>query len=126
MAGEILINRKNTSVVLHATSNTTWVVAGNNSVSNLTADATEIVVGAGIAQIWFGSPSGNSAYWVVKRGANVVGVFDSTTYLDFAGSGCSLNKDRTANVVVELVGSANGFIMIELQKLGSQYDYVQS
>lgn len=117
MASSILKKSGNNSVILHATSNATFVVAGNNSVSNL-ASNNEIVSLATIKQVWVGSSSGNAAYWVVKRGANVVGVYDSTCWIDYAGNGFALNKDATANVVVELHNAADdaGYIMIELKK----------
>lgn len=110
-----ILRNKLGRVVVHATANTTWVVAGNNSVSNL-ALSNEELYGASIRQVWFGSPSGNAAYWTVKRGANTVLVLDSTAWLDFAGVGQSLTIDPSANLTVELTGSTSGYIMLELSK----------
>ena len=63
----VIINRKNASVVLHFTANTANVViVGNSSVSNI-AKPGEIVNGASIAQAIFGSPSGNAAHWIVVQ-----------------------------------------------------------
>lgn len=117
MAASILKNSGNGSVILHATSNATFIIAGNNSVSNV-ATNNEIVSLATIKQVWSGSSSGNGAYWVLKRGANVVGVYDSTFWKDYAGNGFALNKDSSANVVVELHNAASdeGYIMIEIKK----------
>lgn len=117
MADSVLKSAANASCILHATSNATFVIAGNNSVSNV-ASNNEVVDNATIKQVWVGSSSGNAAYWTVKRGANVVGVFDSTCWIDFAGNGFALNKDKTANVVVELNNAADdeGYIMIEVKK----------
>ena len=119
MAGTILHNRKYKSVVLHATSNTTWVIAGNNSVSNVAIDD-EIITGGSIKQVWCGSSSGNASYWSVSRGSNVVCVLDSTAWMDYAGNGCSITKDEAGTLVVNLHNGADnsGYIMIEIQKNG--------
>lgn len=116
MASSILQNKKG-SVVLHATSNTTWIIAGNNSVSNV-ALTDEVITGASIRQVWFGSPASNSAYWTIKRGANTVAVLDSTDHIPFAAAGSSLGSYPAANVTVELTGAGDnaGYIMIELSK----------
>lgn len=112
-------NRKNWSMVVHAVANTTWQLADFKVGSETTP------TGVSIAQVWAGSPQGAGAYWQIKRGANTVAVVDSTTHIDFAGTGCSLGLDSAANVTVELVGSTVGFIMVEVQKLRQQSEYVQ-
>jgi hypothetical protein len=120
-----MLNRKNTSAVLHLTANSgNVVIVGNNSVSNL-AVGTEIINGAYITQVAFGSPSGNAAYWEIKRGANVVLVVDSTCQLDFAGTGMSITKDATANLSANLIGATAGFLTIELQKIANT-EYVNT
>lgn len=111
----VINNKKNGTATIHAVANATFVIAGNNSVSNIALPG-EQITGASIAQMWFGSPSGNAAYWEVLRGANTVGAFDSTAYLDFRGNGELLSMDPTANVVVQLNGSTKGFMMITLIK----------
>lgn len=119
MTVSIIHNRKNLSVTVLADANATLTIAGNSSVSNV-AHASETLTGASIKQIWFGSPSGDSAYWVVQRGSNTIAVLDSTGWIDFAGNGNLQTKDSTASLVLTLVGSANGYIMVELQKEGVQ------
>jgi hypothetical protein len=110
----MIANRKNVSATLHFTANATIIISGNNSVSHL-AIGDEVLTGASITQVWHGSP----AQWSVKRGANTVGVFDSTSYVDFAGNGNAINLDSAATLVVSLDSStANGYLMIELQKIG--------
>lgn len=118
----VALNKKNVSVTVHDAANATYTIAGNTSVSNVAID-NEVLTGAAIKQVWYGSPSGNTAYWVVKRGANVVLVLEGTGYLDFAGTGAMLRKDSSATLVLELVNSANGFIQIELQKEGTFATY---
>lgn len=114
----VTLNKKNVSVTIHDDANVTYTIAGNNSVSNVAIDD-EVLTGAAIKQVWYGSPSGSHTYWIVKRGSNTVLVLEGTGYLDFAGNGSLLKKDSTGTLVLELVGSANGFIQLELQKEGS-------
>ena len=109
-------NRKNLSVTVHAAANLTLTIAGNSSVSNI-ATGDEVLTGASIKQVWWGSQTG-AGYWNVSRGSNLVGCYDSTGWHDYAGNGNLLNKDSTGTLVLTLVGSANGFIMLELQKEG--------
>lgn len=111
---EVLHNRKNLSFVIHATANATITIAGNNSVSNVAIDD-EVLTGATIKQVWYGS----SGHWVVKRGSNTVAVFNTSGTANFYGTGMALTKDQTENLVLELVDTANGYIMIEMQKVGS-------
>lgn len=112
--GRITANRKNLSATIHFVANGSCVVAGNNSVSDIALPG-EVITGATITQVWHGS----NAHWIIKRGANTVAVLDSTSYVDFAGCGNALTLDSTQNLSVELVGTSNGYIMIELQKLGA-------
>ncbi|NDB84125.1 MAG: hypothetical protein EB127_15615 [Alphaproteobacteria bacterium] len=110
----LIANRKNLSATLHFTANATITIAGNSSVSHI-ATGDEVISGAYITQVWHGS----MAQWIVKRGANTVGVFDSTAYNDFAGNGNSLVLDPSATLVVSLDPSVtSGYLMIELQKIG--------
>lgn len=113
MAYTILSNKKNSSATIHFNSNSSLVIAGNNSVSNV-AVGTEILSGASITQIAWGC-DGNGHIQVV-RGANVVGIYDSTSYIDYAGNGMSLDLHPTANLVVNFIGSANCSCVIEIQK----------
>jgi hypothetical protein len=111
----IINNKKGLSAVVHLTSNATITVTGNSSVSNV-AIGDETVIGAYISQIWYGSANGATGYWEIKRGANTVGVFSGTGYMDFAGNGIALNNDSSATLVANLNSAAAGFIVIELTK----------
>lgn len=97
--------------VLHATSNSMVVIAGNNSVSNI-ATASQELSGATIARVWFGSDDN----WSITRGANVVYVASGSGYHYFDGA--TINLFKSANLTVT-TASANGFIMIELKKEGN-------
>lgn len=116
MAYRIVQNRKNLSATILFTSNSTLTITGNNSVSAIAIDD-EVVTGASITQVWCGSPSGAGAFWEVKRGANTVGVYDSTAYIDYAGNGAAMTLDPDATLVVNLTG-ATGTLILELQKVG--------
>lgn len=112
----VTINRKNTSAVIHLTANSTITVAGNSSTSDI-ATSNEVLTGCTIVQAFCGA--GDGGYWIVKRGANTALVLDSTGYYDFAGSGMSLTMDPGATIVATLNGSANGYLMLEVQKIGT-------
>lgn len=117
MTYRVVHNKKYNSVTLLFTaSNTGVVIAGNSTVSNV-ATSDEVLAGASIAQMWFGSPSGNAAYWVVKRGANTVFVADSTAYMDFRGNGLTLSIDSAADLSANLIGATAGTLVIELKKI---------
>lgn len=125
MATTITSNRKNTSLVIHVSSANSGniVVAGNSSTTNVNGTATcvaigdEVLTGAYITQAVWGC-DGNGHIQVL-RGANLVAVYDSTGQHEYAGCGMPLTVDAAANVVINLVGSANSFVTLELQKVGA-------
>jgi hypothetical protein len=116
MPVNIISNRPRTSAVFHVTpANATIVVAGNNAVSNV-ASSGETLTGAYITQsVWGCDPNG---YIVIKRGTTPVAYYDSTGQHEYAGCGMPINVLQTANINIEFVGSANCFIMFEVQKVG--------
>jgi hypothetical protein len=118
MPHRIIANRKNLSTTLHFVSNGTVVIAGNSTVSDIAID-NEVLTGAYITQVWYGSPSGSVSYWEIKRGANTVAVLDSTSYTDFAGNGNALKLDSGATLTASLIGTTAGYLMIEVQKEGN-------
>lgn len=131
MTVTVVKNQKNGVVTIHFNANGSIVIAGNNSVSNVAMGA-EVVGKAPINQVWFGSPSGNAAYWEIKRDGTLVATFDSTAYMDFAGNGNQLLvAANAANLTANLIGATSGFLIVELQKqladgrpvLGANSDY---
>jgi hypothetical protein len=124
MAVTITSNKKNTSAVIHVSvANTTIKVSGNSITSNVDATSTclaignEVLTGAYITQAYWGiDPNG---YAVIKRGTTPVAVYDSTGYKDYAGCGMALTVGQTANLTVEFVGTANGYVLLEVQKAGT-------
>ena len=109
-------NNKRFSVDIVATSNSgNIVIAGNNSVSNI-AIGDDVVESAAITHIVCASPSGNSAYWQVLRGANTVITPDSTAVLPLEDT--PINLFESANLVLNLVRAADneGSIMVRLKK----------
>lgn len=108
----IITNGKGGKTITHNVANATYVVVGNNSVSNI-ATPDEQVNGCTIRNVIWGCSSGS---WAVKRGANTVMVLNNSGNMPFYQFGCPVNLDRTANVVIELSGGGTGFIMLELQK----------
>lgn len=124
MAVTITSNKKNTSATIHVSAaNTTIKVSGNSITTNVDATATclaignEVLSGVYITQVFFGiDPAG---YAVIKRGTTPVAVYDSAGYVDYAGSGMALTVGQTANLTVEFVGTANGYVLFEVQKAGT-------
>lgn len=116
MAVTIISNRPRTSAVFHVTpGNSSIIVAGNSSVSNV-ASAGETLTGAYITQaVWGCDPNG---YIVIKRGTTPVAFYDSTGQHEYAGCGMPINVASANNINVEFVGSSNCFIMFEVQKIG--------
>jgi len=122
MAVNIIRKSPNNSVIVHFTGTGQINCTGNDSVSDL-ASSGETVTSATIKQVFFGSPSGNSAYWTVTRGdggANsVVGVFDSTAWMDFAGSGASLSLESAGEFIyctATACDDASSYLMMEIKK----------
>lgn len=107
----VISNSKN-KTVLHFTSTTTTIVAGNNTVSNIASNSSATVISAAIRKIVHGAQGG---YWTLARGANTVAVLTDTGTIDLSAMGLSLPMDSTANVVATLSGGT-GFITIELSK----------
>ena len=113
----ITANRKNTSFVVHATpGNSTIIVAGNNSTSNV-ATTNEILTGAYITQAFWGADS--AGHIQILRGSTLVAVYDSTGQKDYAGCGMPISVGQNANLVINFVTTANAYVLLELQKVGT-------
>lgn len=133
MAVNVISNKKNTSLVLHvASANSGNIkVVGNSTTTNVGSTSTCVAVsdeeltGAYITQVVWGCDG--TGHIQVLRGANLVAVYDSTGQHEYAGTGMPLNMYPAANVVVNIIGSANCFIAMELQKIGNfTSEYLQS
>jgi len=110
MASRTLINQKGGKFVVLFTSNTELTVASANS-----GIAGETVTGLHINQVWYGLDTG---FWKIARGANTVSIYDTSDYIDYAGSGAALQIDAAANVVVNCT-SSNCTLIIDFQKVSS-------
>jgi hypothetical protein len=88
--------------------NATYVVVGNNSVSNI-ASASENVQSASITRIYFSS----SNNWVIARGANTVATLSGTGVWDLTNI-APISQDATANLVFTCNG--NGTLLVEVHK----------
>ena len=121
MAYRIVKNTRQNVLILAVENSGDIIIAGNNSVSNVNlSDAAfdnEEIVGAHIKSIWSSADSGAATGgWDILRAANTVWQTDSTTFLDFAGSGCPITLDSSANLVLTRTGT-HGSCLIELQKI---------
>jgi hypothetical protein len=118
-------SRKNTSAVIHVSGANSGniIVSGNSTTTNVNGTSTclavdnEILSGAYITQIFWGN-DGNSHVQVL-RGSTLVGVYDSSGYYDYAGTGMPLNVNQSANLVINFVGSSNAYALVEIQKVGT-------
>lgn len=112
----ILSNKKNLAATLHFTgANSTVIVAGNTTNSNV-ATGNETLTGGVITQLYWGVDTGSVQ---ILRGANIVATLTQSGSKDFAASGLALTKDQSANVNVNFVGTANGYVLMELVKTGT-------
>jgi len=124
MAVSFVSNKKNTAATIHVSvANTTIKVSGNSTTTNVDATSTclavdnEVLSGAYITQVFWGlDPNGTA---IIKRGTTPVAVYAAAGYVDYAGSGMALTVGQTANLTVEFVGTANGYILLEVQKVGT-------
>lgn len=117
MAVTILSNKANTSAIIHITAaNSTLTVAGNSTVSNV-AIGNEILTGGTIRKATWGIDGAASSIQIL-RGANAVATCIGSYAVDYAGMGMPLTKDPNATLVVNFVGSSNGYIMLEVAKQG--------
>lgn len=125
MAHTFISNRKNTSAVIHfATSNSSLVIAGNSSVSNV-AISDETLTGAYITQLVWGCDG--VGHIQIFRGPTLAIVLDSTGQHEYAGCGMPITIGQTANLDVKFVGSANSFVTLEVQKVGDfTSEYMQN
>jgi hypothetical protein len=112
MVERIMANRKNSSVTLHAVSNVSITIVGNNSVSNV-ATGDEILSGATVRRIWWGTDGLVS----VLRGSNVVGRYTQSGYHDYVGHQGTINLDTAGSLVITM--STNSFVVVELGKIHS-------
>lgn len=133
MAVNVISNKKNASLVLHVASANSGnvIVVGNSTTSNIGGTSTcvavsnEVLTGAYITQVYWGCDGTGTIQ--VLRGANLVAVYDSTGQHEYAGTGMPLNMYPAANVVINIIGSANCFIAMELQKIGNfTSEYLQN
>jgi hypothetical protein len=120
MAVNITSNKKGTSATIHiSNANAMLTMAGNSSVSVI-ALGDEVLTGAYITQLYFGHDgSAADGGIVVYRNSNVVFASDTSTYLDFAGTGMALNVNQTANLDVRFIGTNNAYCFLEVQKVGN-------
>lgn len=115
-----IINRRGASAVVHVVANTTVVITGNSSTSNIAfgggnTQIEETVTNGYVSQVWWGTDG--AGYWTLARGSNTYLTLNNSGHMDFAGHGAAITADSTANAVLTLNNTANGFLMVEFQKL---------
>lgn len=108
----VIKNSLNTTVIHQVSSNATYVIPGNNTVSNVsytnTDGAYQTVASASIRKI------ASNGTWTIKRGANTVWTASGNFLQDFAGHNMPITVDKTGDLTLETTGT--GSILIELSK----------
>jgi hypothetical protein len=107
------MTNKRGSAIVHITSNSSIVVAGNSSVSNLALPG-ETISGVTIKQAIWGNDDNTHKYIQINRGANTAGIYSGTGQLNYGNLPLSLDKEAT----VDFIGAATGigYIILELGK----------
>jgi hypothetical protein len=116
----IIINRPGTSAVIHVTANATINAVGNTTNTTI-ASGDEVLTGAAITQVFWGASGGG--YWTISRGSTLTLTLTDTGTMDFAGSGCSLIANSAFAIEAKLVGTANGHLLMEVQKIPTSTGY---
>lgn len=113
----VITNKKYGSTVIHLTANETFVVVGNNTVSNL-AIGDEIVAGATVRRVFHSMPANSTGggYWAIHRGANLFGVYTLSGEHDYSGEGMVSSIDKAANLVFTINGGTVGHLIVEVRK----------
>jgi hypothetical protein len=99
--------------VIREAANATYVVVGNNTVSNVGATG-QNVVSAAITRIYWSTPDTIT----ISRGANAVLCLRGTDHWDLKEAGISLTQDSLANVVINFgtTVASNVSLIIEISK----------
>ena len=133
MATTITSNKKNSLFAIHVAGANSGnvVVSGNSITTNVNSTSAciaiddEVLTGAYITQIFYGTGVNTSIN--ILRGSNIVAVVSGTGHLNFNAHSLALNVGSSANLAVNIVGDANSFVMIELKKIGGgSSEYFQS
>lgn len=111
----IIANKLNGTVVLHVTSNSEYVVAGNSESSNL-ATGSEVVESVSVNKVAWGSA--NDSFWEVSQDGNTFLILPSVGEINLSGQGIPLpiSANNEANLELNLNGDGPGFLLIELRK----------
>ena len=116
MSYVILSNKLYTSTTIQFNGNADLIVSGDSSSSNI-AIGNEQITGAYITQIaWGCEPNAHIQIW---RGLELIAVYDSTSWVDYAGNGMIMNNKLERNMSVRFIGGS-GYCVMELQKVLNQ------
>lgn len=117
MSYRILSNKENGAVTIHFNAANTMTIAGNTTNGSNVAKGSETLTGGYISQAFWGTDGSGTIQ--LRRGGTLVAIFDSTGYKDYAGSGMPLSANSDQTIAVTFVGSANAYLMLEVQKTGT-------
>ena len=89
-------------------------VASNTTVSLTGAVSEEIVTSATITRVFWSTA--NTGYWKISRGATSVLELGGSGFWNLVEAGMSVANTSTGNVGIDLVGTTNGSLVLELTK----------
>lgn len=108
-----IIHNTPSRTVISATANATYVIAGNNTVSNVGV-AGQNVLSASITRVWWSTDS----VVTIQRGSNTILTLRGNDDWNFKEAGISLGQDATANLVINCGTTANVSVIVEISKQG--------
>ena len=124
MAYSLMSNKKNRDVTIHCSAaNVSLTIAGNTSTGNV-ATSDEVLTAGVINKVVWGLDTGSIQ---ILRGSNLVATFSQSGSIDYAALGMPITKDSTGTLVVNFIGTANGYSVISLKKVGAgSSDYLKN
>jgi len=89
-------------------------VAANTIVSTSGALSEETVTSATIARVFWSTA--NTGYWKISRNSNSILELGGSGFWNLNEAGMSVANTATGNLGIDLVGTTNGSLVIELSK----------
>ena len=117
MANTLITSKINTSALIWSDQSNTITIVGNDSVSQIAvANSGEVVSGASISKVVWGTSGNTDAYWIVNRGINALLYLPGTGKFEFSKMGLSMDQMNDTTIGFQIGGTSNGFILIEVKK----------
>lgn len=116
MAVTVLSNKKNSTVTLHINASNTMTIVGNTVNGSNVAIGDENITGATINKAVWGVADGGNIQ--VKRNTTIVAVYSGSGESNYTALASPITANSAETLAVTINGTANGYIILELNKLG--------